>query len=110
MRHDLFISYRRSQQAAVLPVIKTLEDAGIRCFLDTAEIDTLAAFPEVLRRAIAEAKQVLALACQCEGNTAIPQTFYRNLTGLPAEELRAVDALLQLLVQLSGSEQKVKNG
>lgn len=36
--------------------------------------------------------------------------FYRDLTGLPAEELRAVDALLQLLVQLSGSEQKVKNG
>ena len=69
MRHDLFISYRRSQQAAVLPVIKTLEDAGISCFLDTDEIDPLAAFPEVLRRAIADAKAVLIWWSQDYGDS-----------------------------------------
>ena len=69
MRHDLFISYRRSQQAAVLPVIKTLEDAGISCFLDTYEIDPLAAFPEVLRRAIADAKAVLIWWSQDYGDS-----------------------------------------
>lgn len=69
MRHDLFICYRRSQQAAVLPVVKTLEDAGISCFLDIDERDPLAAFPEVLRRAIADAKAVLIWWSQDYGDS-----------------------------------------
>lgn len=69
MTHDLFISYRRSQQAAVLPVVAALQNAGIRCFLDTQQIDPLAAFPEKVRRAIANAKAVLLWWSQDYGDS-----------------------------------------
>ncbi|GAB2916811.1 tetratricopeptide repeat protein [Rheinheimera gaetbuli] len=56
---ELFISYRRTQALAVQAAVACLEQAGIRCFLDTSDIDPLADFPEVLRGAIANSKALL---------------------------------------------------
>ncbi|MBU1308084.1 MAG: TIR domain-containing protein, partial [Gammaproteobacteria bacterium] len=56
---DLFISYRRTQALAVQAAVAGLEKAGIRCFLDTSDIDPLADFPQVLRGAIANSKALL---------------------------------------------------
>ena len=56
---ELFISYCRNQTIAVQAAVACLERAGIRCFLDTSDIDPLADFPEVLRGAIANSKALL---------------------------------------------------
>ncbi|MBU1619861.1 MAG: toll/interleukin-1 receptor domain-containing protein [Gammaproteobacteria bacterium] len=56
---DLFISYRRSQAMAVRAAVACLEQAGIRCFLDEAEIEPLADFPDEVRGAIQNAKALL---------------------------------------------------
>ena len=51
-RPQLFISYRRTQGAAVGPAVDALRAAGVDCFVDVDSIDPLADFPERIRQAI----------------------------------------------------------
>jgi hypothetical protein len=46
VRPRLFISDRRTQSAAVRPVVDALRQAGIDCFFDADDIDPLAHFPQ----------------------------------------------------------------
>jgi len=55
----LFVSYRRSQLAAVRPVVAALQAAGVACFLDVQAIDALADFPQRVREAIDASHAVL---------------------------------------------------
>jgi hypothetical protein len=48
----LFVSYRRTQLAAVQPVVAALTTAGVVCFLDLQAIDPLADFPQRVREGI----------------------------------------------------------
>ena len=57
---EVFISYRRSQSARVLPAVAALEAAGMRCFVDQLEIDPLDAFPQRLTDAIGRSLALLA--------------------------------------------------
>ena len=57
---DVFISYRRTQSARVLPAVAALQAAGIRCFLDQHDIEPLEPFPPRLRQAIGDSLTLLA--------------------------------------------------
>ena len=46
------MSYRRTQLAAVRPVVAALKTAGVDCFLDVQAIDALADFPQRVREGI----------------------------------------------------------
>lgn len=64
MKYDVFISYSRKDSEVADKIYRTLEDAGISCFIDKDGISGGADFPLILSEAIMESKMMLFVASE----------------------------------------------
>ena len=58
--YDLFISYRRLDQARVLPLVNALQNRGLAVWFDQREIGDFAPITDEIRAGLARSKALLA--------------------------------------------------